>query len=456
MLQWLNKLSSTSKRTEKEAILTDLSKSPDLPLFSKVVVYALSNEYDYGVKQFKKSTTHAGIKTIDNAFELLDKLRARDLSGGAAKTAVSDMHRDLDHDSAEVFARIIAHNLKCGVGPETFNKCLGDIMYVHPYRKCKSFSAASLKKIKLPAISQIKEDGAYNDIYVTADGVTGKSRAGLDIEYQLPPHLNAQLKTYAQGYVLMGEARVWSEDRTRLLPREEGNGLLSKSADYQDRVVMIFWDCVPIEEHAVGKKSSATDIDRFNKLVEIMNRVNSVQNDQIRVVDTRIVNTVQDIIDHFKHAVELGEEGTVVKNFDGHWEHGECADTIKIKIIFDCDLVIDGVEEGTGKNEGRLGALTLRSADNKLRVNVGIGFSDEQRIAFWEAQDKLIGRVCTVKANEVLSKGNVSSLFLPRFNDSLKFVEIRDDKRMGDSLDRVIEQRNAVYDIIQSMVSDIQ
>ena len=34
------------------------------------------------------------------------------------------------------------------------------------------------------------------------------------------------------------------------------------------------------------------------------------------------------------------------------------------------------VVEGTGKNQGRMGALILRTVDNKLMVNVGIGFSD--------------------------------------------------------------------------------
>ena len=122
-----------------------------------------------------------------------------------------------------------------------------------------------------------------------------------------------------------------------------------------------------------------------------------------------------------------------------------CADTVKIKIVFDCDLVIDDFEEGTGKNAGRLGAIVVRSVDNRLRVGVGIGFSDKQRTEIWAARDQYQNKVVTVKANDILSKGEVSSLFLPRF------VEIRDDKQTGDTFDRVIEQRNSVFDIISRM-----
>ena len=69
----------------------------------------------------------------------------------------------------------------------------------------------------------------------------------------------------------------------------------------------------------------------------------------------------------------------------------------------------------------------------------------QTRTEIWAARDQYQNKVVTVKANDILSKGEVSSLFLPRF------VEIRDDKQTGDTFDRVIEQRNSVFDIISRM-----
>lgn len=446
MLQWINKLRESSKRLVKEQILQDLALSSDAQDFKTLVLYAHAPDYDYGVKQFKKAVVHDSTATVEEMYQVLDQLRTRQISGNKAKEVLNNLHQRLSSDNAQLLELVLAHNLKCGVGPETFNKILGPSVYVHPYRHCKQFNAANLEKIHFPAISQIKEDGAYNDVYVEADGIRVMSRNGLVCTHALPPRLNASVHRHAQGFVLMGEARVWNETRTAYLPREEGNGLLGSSEMDSSRLVYIFWDIVPIDEHAVGKVSLLTDIERFDQLVEVINNINQeTPNDQIRIVGTRIVSSVEEVIAHFKEAVEHGEEGTVVKNFDGHWSHGDCADTVKIKIVFDCDLVIDDFEEGTGKNAGRLGAIVVRSVDNRLRVGVGIGFSDKQRTEIWAARDQYQNKVVTVKANDILSKGEVSSLFLPRF------VEIRDDKQTGDTFDRVIEQRNSVFDIISRM-----
>lgn len=452
----LSDLSATKSRNEKakilKAVVSDLLLTD---VMHRVVRYAYDAEYDYGIKKFKKSADHLQVAEFGEVFDLLDKLRERQLSGNAAKSAVEDLYHRLDSHGAEIFVRMLSHDLKCGVGPETFNKNLGECVYVHPYRKCSGFSKANLKKINLPAISQVKMDGAYNDVYVYPDKIQIISRNGLEVKYKLQPHLMAAIAIEAEGYVLAGEALVWSEDRTRLLPRDEGNGYLSSDDIDLSRICLVFWDAIPIEEHRWDTVSTEIDIDRFNRLVGIVNNINHVSNDQIRVVETRIVNSVDDIIKHFRESIERGEEGTVVKNFAGKWEHGESADCVKIKIVFDCDLEIVDVVEGTGKNQGRMGALILRTVDNKLMVNVGIGFSDKQRDDFYQNKENLPGCIVTVKANEITSKANsdVSSLFLPRFGsgNTLTFVEIRKDKRVADTLQQVIDQRNAVYDIIKSM-----
>ena len=449
VIQTLTAVSKTSKRTEKEKLIGECS---DKNLLKQIVLYTHQPWFDYGIKAFKKVDVD-NEQTVDYTpmFDLFDKLIKRELSGNAAKQACQDMYSSLDRDSAQLFVNILTHNLKCGVGPETFNKVLGECVYVHPYRRCKSLSKKNLEKITLPAFSQVKEDGAYNDVIVT-DSIKIMSRNGLTCDYRLPNNLMDLIQTHAKDYVLMGEARVWSEDRTRLLPREEGNGVLSSDNPDTSRICMIFWDCLPVDEFNATTVSSQTDRQRFDKLIEIVNLINHTPNDQIRVVETRVVNTVDDIIKHFRESLERGEEGTVVKNFNGYWSHGESPDCVKIKIVFDCDLIIDNSIEGTGKNKGRLGAWVLRTADNKLQVNVGIGFSDAQRIEFWEHREELNGCVVTIKANEVLSKSELASLFLPRSGISrMSFVEIRKDKKEGDTLQRVLAQRNAIYDIIDSM-----
>jgi DNA ligase-1 len=76
------------------------------------------------------------------------------------------------------------------------------------------------------------------------------------------------------------------------------------------------------------------------------------------------------------------------------------------------------MEEGTGRNAGRLGALVCKGEDQGvfIETNVGTGLSDEQRKDFWARKDELIGFIVEVKADTVTQNENGTySLRFPRF-----------------------------------------
>jgi DNA ligase-1 len=81
-------------------------------------------------------------------------------------------------------------------------------------------------------------------------------------------------------------------------------------------------------------------------------------------------------------------------------------------------LEVIGFEEGTGKNAGKLGALVCEGVDNgkTIKVNVGSGFSDEQREDFWQASSLVMGTIAEVLADAVTQNQDGSySLRFPRF-----------------------------------------
>ena len=76
------------------------------------------------------------------------------------------------------------------------------------------------------------------------------------------------------------------------------------------------------------------------------------------------------------------------------------------------------VEEGTGRNSGRLGALVCqgRDDDRDITVNVGSGFSDSDRDAIWVSRDQVMGQIVEVRADAVTQNQDGSySLRFPRF-----------------------------------------
>jgi DNA ligase-1 len=81
-------------------------------------------------------------------------------------------------------------------------------------------------------------------------------------------------------------------------------------------------------------------------------------------------------------------------------------------------LTIVGFEEGTGRNQGRLGAIICEGIDNErsIRVNVGTGLSDSNRDKYWVARNDLFGHLVEVQADAITqNQDGTYSLRFPRF-----------------------------------------
>jgi DNA ligase-1 len=108
----------------------------------------------------------------------------------------------------------------------------------------------------------------------------------------------------------------------------------------------------------------------------------------------------------------------MVKDAAAPYECKRTASWLKIKPNITVDLTVIDTEAGTGKNEGRLGALVCEGVDDgrTIRVNVGSGYSDALRDSIWNDRRSVIGQVVEVKADVVTQNQDGSySLRFPRF-----------------------------------------
>ena len=81
-------------------------------------------------------------------------------------------------------------------------------------------------------------------------------------------------------------------------------------------------------------------------------------------------------------------------------------------------LNVQAIEEGTGRNVGRLGALVCSGSDDgkDITVNVGSGFSDADRDQFYRNHSDIIGQVVEVRADAITqNQDGTYSLRFPRF-----------------------------------------
>jgi len=290
-------------------------------------------------------------------------------------------------------------------------------------------------KIPFPAYVQLKLDGMRFNAIVKGTTVEFRSRNGKELNIPNPSFAIPFIKMaeyYKEDMVFDGELLI-ADFAGKPVNRQTGNGILSKSIKgtmsetEADNIRATLWDAIPFESFTEG-----IDKEPYNVRLAILTHAISHVNTQftqfrhyISLVWNKEVNDIDTAQKIFEKFLSEGQEGTILKSKTGIWEDKRSKEQIKFKGELECELKVVDWEEGTGKNVGRLGALVCESSDGVIRVNVGSGYSDEQRDEYTK---KVIGKIVTVKYNaRIKDKSGVESLFLP------VFIELREDKDQAES-----------------------
>jgi ATP-dependent DNA ligase len=221
----------------------------------------------------------------------------------------------------------------------------------------------------------------------------------------------------------------------KICDRKTGNGILNKAVkgtmSVQEAVMVraTLWDAISLEGFQAGKEAEPYHV-RLGKLCNAVSDMKGAKAHLGHYVDMVYSKQVDNLLTAqtlFNKFLAEGQEGIILKTREGIWENKRSKGLIKFKGELECDLLVVGWEEGTGKNVDRLGALVLESACGGIRVNVGTGFSDADRRSITAANS--IGRIVAIKYNARIKDKNsdVESLFLP------VFMEFRDDKTEADA-----------------------
>lgn len=436
----IERLAATSKHTEKEAILRSVVGTDIEETVKKVFSYAYDESINFWLREFPFPDKFGSFLDLDGAVDSLKFFSERKVTGNEAIELATSLTSKLSEKDAIIFDRILKRDLRCATTDTLANKIWPGLIETFPYQRCSSFNEKNLRKLRFPCYSQVKADGLYTDIIVKDGKVKYQTRTGKTLLVN-DPIRDKELLESGENFVVQGEGLI-KDGKGGYLSRKEGNGILNSDDIDLSLVEFVVWDIVRYEDWKAGLSKTPYNI-RLGSLTKLIDTM-SVKS--IVLVDTIIVNSVQEIIDHFKLNVERGEEGSVAKNLSAQWKDGTSPDQVKVKIEFVCELVVIGYKEGEGRNKGRLGAFLCASQCGLLEVNVGTGYKDSERIKMWKNRDSYIGRIFAVKSNDVIQNRNTPekwSLFLPRS------VEERSDKTVADTYERILEQRDAFVDTLK-------
>jgi ATP-dependent DNA ligase len=423
ILDILNEIAETPSRNEKEAIL---KREVDNELLKRVFFLAYDPFTQFYIRKIpeyeRNETSHAA--SLEGLLPGLQALSSRRATGNAGIYHLQTMLQALNVKDAEVLERIIGKDLKCGASGSTANKVWPGLIAEFPCMLCTPSDEKILSKFKFPAFAQLKMDGMRFNAIVKDGKCEFRSRNGKEIN--LLGNLEQEFVKLADGQNLVFDGELLVVVEGNIQDRQTGNGILNKSvkgtisAKEAESVQATVWDCIPYH-HFVEGKGSTQYLTRFAILESASLPY------KIRLVESTIVASLDEAEAIFERYLAQGQEGIILKDMSGIWEDKRVKTQVKFKAELDCDLRVVGIQPGTGKYEGMVGALLCESSDGVIQVDVGSGLSDDDR-----RRDDYIGKIVAVTYNaRIKNKQGKQSLFLPRL------IEVRLDKDEADSSEKI-------------------
>ena len=398
----------------------------------------------FGVKQIPESI---GIVDAENPhdefFELLDSLSRRKLTGHDARDAIAEMSERFDSDEWNLFlAPILRRDMRSGISSTTVNKICKGTEHEIPIFSCQLATNSEgrpemkgtkrlepkLDGVRVIMLVSLLDSGTYTTCY-SRNGKVFENFKHIEDQVlaNLSELLTAPSKTkhtssgaLMQSFVFDGEVVGNSFQELMRQARRKDN------VAAEDSVFHIF-DILPLADFNRGHWNA-----QLSKRIELLHAMESAIDKMPNVellphlqVDLDTHEGKSQIDRYAKDMVTAGFEGIMIKDLDSPYICKRSTSWMKWKPTITVDLEVIGLEEGTGRNKDRLGALVCHGVDDgkEITVNAGSGFSDAERDSLWEDRNLIFGRTVEIMADAITqNQDGTYSLRFPRF------VRFRDDK----------------------------
>ena len=420
-------LETHSSRLEKEAVILAEAVEGNDEFFAGCRL-ALDAMTTFGVKQVDVKEDASGLGLSWKDFKhLADSLACRELTGHAAQSAIANAMKLAKQDQWNYwYRRILIKDLRCGVSEKTLNKVVEKnyANYAIPVFSCQLAHDSANHETKLTGekLIEVKLDGVRVIAIVYPTGLVslfsrnGKQLANFPLVEQ---QLSQAAFAFAEPVVLDGEVMSASfQDLMKMVHRKS-------DVDADDAVLNLF-DIITLREFQAGIGSNR-QVDRsvtlaawYGQFADSMPNVTIVGQE---LVDLSTPGGAARFRQINQEAVDGGYEGIMIKDPNAVYECKRSVAWLKLKPYIEVSLTVIAVEEGTGRNVGKLGALICEGEDNgkHIKVNVGSGFSDSNRDSYWQERDKVLGQIVEVRADAATKSQDSEATWSLRFPRFLRF-----------------------------------
>lgn len=413
----IRSLESHSSRLNKEAIIE--AEKDNVELFEGFLL-GLSPFITFGVKKVPTHSGPDGQGLPWVAFkELCNLLQTRQLTGDDARSAIElALTASTQSQWNDWYRRILIKDMRAGFGESTVNRVVPgaipvfECMLAHDGAKHES-------KITGKKLIDSKYDGVrcLTIVDFEARTVVQYSRNGKVLENfgHITEGLLQHIDDFERSYVIDGE--VVSNSFQELMTQ------VNRKSDVaaKDAVLQAF-DIIPLSEFKAGKsklgqKRRSAMLAGFKSTFDKTGNIKVVTPTEVDL-DTAVGQ--MQFAQLNKDAIAAGFEGIMIKDPDAPYVCKRHVAWLKQKPFITVDLTIVGIEPGTGKNLGKMGAAICEGTEDGkfIRVNVGSGWTDQQR---GEIDDSVIGQVLEVRADAITQSQDSVDVYSLRFPRAMRF-----------------------------------
>lgn len=403
----------------------------------KLITAALSPYAVYGVRKFDmpQSGMKSNTQSYSEFFCVLEQLATKQLTGDAARAAVSRALGGFSLEDQNYIVRVIDKDLKCGFSAETATKTWATKGYndlvpsfeVMLADKCDDTEDFE-KYVTFPCQADFKYDGERTIAIVKATGVTYYSRSGKEAV-----HVNGLFDEElmniraAEGYdyILDGERCSDLGFTDTVNAKKAGNDEAKANLRFRAFFMM------PLADWIAQKTDITMRVNRLN----LARRIQLSGCKKIILSEGREVKDYQDMMNYCNDAIDLPEnaarkiEGLILKDWESTYQWDRTFAWTKVKRFFDVDARIVGFYSGRPKSRlantvGGVNCVAFLESGERVEFNVGSGFSDENREDMKNNPQKWLDLVHVIKYQEV-SRSKSKAVASLRF---CTYEHSRDDK----------------------------
>ena len=419
-------LQNTSSTLEKQSIL---KQNESNELFKEVLKFLLDPMIVTGIskKKIEKIDVYVSPVNIEpwqyDIRNLLNYLKDHNTGTDNDIIYCKMFTQSENHDLNDFVKSIITKSLKLGIDVKTVNKVYGknfipklDIMLGTSIERCKIpegtwFSISQKLNGSRCFYYEGKLYTRQGKVYTGCEHIINDIKKLLDVAYAFENAHDCD-----NDYVIDGELVLKDNNLTDSEAFQKGVGIANSDKENKEELKLVIFDTIPIDDFKRGT-SAPNRTYRYRKsvLCAYKDLITDNKLNNIEIVPMFYEGTDQNKIwEWLDYAEENDMEGIMI-NLDAPYECKRTKNLIKVKKFYTLDLKVIDAVEGDGRLKGTLGALVVDYKGNT--VNVGSGFSDEQRKEFWRNKDSIIGRVIEVKYKEITKNKDtgLESLQFPVF-----------------------------------------